>query len=141
MRGRPVDFHFKADPVVLKLVTRNKIVFRVCTGSYLPRLNCKRNARFVAVTDSVCFDERFVNESAMLISPIHGSKQKKVQFMAAIETKTMASLSNYAKWHYMKKVAFYKLFENKNTVLSLYFICLLFNLQMCQIILPHPVLV
>ena len=31
------------------------------------------------------------------------------------------------------------LFENKNTFLSLYFICLLLNLQMCRIILPDPV--
>ena len=28
VRGRPVDFHFNADPVILKLVTHNKIVFR-----------------------------------------------------------------------------------------------------------------
>ena len=39
----------------------------------------------------------------------------------------------------MKKMAFYTLFENKNTVLFFYFICLSFNLQMCQIILPGPV--
>lgn len=32
------------------------------------------------------------------------------------------------------------LFENKNTFWFLYFICLLLNLQMCQIILPDPVL-
>ena len=37
--------------------------------------------------------------------------------------------------YYMKNV----LFENKNTFLFLYFICLLLNLQMCQIILPDPV--
>ena len=28
MQRRPVNFHFNADPVALKLVTRNKIVFR-----------------------------------------------------------------------------------------------------------------
>ena len=39
----------------------------------------------------------------------------------------------------MKKMALYVLFENKNTFLFLYFICLLLNLQMCQIILPDPV--
>ena len=33
----------------------------------------------------------------------------------------------------------YVLFENKNTFLFLYFICLLFNPQMCQIILLDPV--
>ena len=33
----------------------------------------------------------------------------------------------------------YVLFENKNTFLFLYFICLLLNLQMCQIILTDPV--
>ena len=36
-------------------------------------------------------------------------------------------------------MALYVLFENKNTFLLLYFICLLLNLQMCQIILPDPV--
>ena len=41
----------------------------------------------------------------------------------------------------MKKMAFYILFKNKNTVMFLYFICLLFNLQMCQIILPDSVYV
>ena len=35
----------------------------------------------------VSFDEHFPNESAMLTSPTHGSKQKKVQFMAAKEMK------------------------------------------------------
>ena len=38
-------------------------------------------------------------------------------------------------------MALYVLFENKNTFLFLYFISLLLNLQMCQIILPDPVLV
>ena len=37
------------------------------------------------------------------------------------------------------RMALYVLFENKNTFLFLYFICLLLNLQMCQIILPGPV--
>ena len=37
MRGRPVDFRFIADPVALKLVTHNKIMFRAGTGSCLPR--------------------------------------------------------------------------------------------------------
>ena len=37
-------------------------------------------------------------------------------------------------------MALYVLFENKNTFLFLYFICLLLNLQMYQIILPDPVL-
>ena len=36
-------------------------------------------------------------------------------------------------------MALYVLFENKNPFLFLYFICLLLNLQMCQIILPDPV--
>ena len=31
------------------------------------------------------------------------------------------------------------LFENKNILLFLYFICLLLNLQMCQIILSDPI--
>ena len=31
------------------------------------------------------------------------------------------------------------LFENKNTFLFLYFICLLLNLKMCQIFLTDPV--
>ena len=41
------------------------------------------------------------------------------------------------KWN---RMALYVLFENKNTFLFLYFICLLLNLQMCQIILPDPIL-
>ena len=36
-------------------------------------------------------------------------------------------------------MALYTLFENKNTLLFLYFIWLLLNLQMCQIILPDRV--
>ena len=36
-------------------------------------------------------------------------------------------------------MALYVLFENKNTFLFLFFICLLLNLQMCQIILPDPI--
>ena len=36
-------------------------------------------------------------------------------------------------------MALYVLFENNNTFLFLDFICLLLNLQMCQIILPDPV--
>ena len=36
-------------------------------------------------------------------------------------------------------MALYVLFENKNTFLFLYFIYLLLNLQMCQIILTDPV--
>ena len=36
-------------------------------------------------------------------------------------------------------MALYVIFQNKNTFLFLYFICLLLNLQMCQIILTDPV--
>ena len=36
-------------------------------------------------------------------------------------------------------MALYVLFENKNTLLCFHFICLLFNLQMCHIILADPV--
>ena len=36
-------------------------------------------------------------------------------------------------------MALYVLSENENTFLFLYFIWLLLNLQMCQIILPDPV--
>ena len=35
-------------------------------------------------------------------------------------------------------MALYVLFENENTFLFLYFIWLLLNLKMCQIILPDP---
>ena len=51
-------------------------------------------------------------------------------------------------WHYKetkqndikKKIAsYYVLFENENNFLLLYFICLLCNLQLCQIVLPDPV--
>ena len=52
VRGWPVDFCFNADPVPLKLVTQNKIVFRVGTGLCLSKLKCKSNACCVAVTDS-----------------------------------------------------------------------------------------
>ena len=41
---------------------------------------------------------------------------------------------------YWNKMALYVLFENKNTFLFLYFICLLLNLQICQIILTDSVL-
>ena len=37
------------------------------------------------------------------------------------------------------KMALYVLFKNKNNLLFIYIFCLLFNLQMCQIILTDPV--
>ena len=45
----------------------------------------------------VCFDERFLNESAMLTSPIHGSKRKKVQFMGAKEKKNNGIIKQLSK--------------------------------------------
>ena len=36
-------------------------------------------------------------------------------------------------------MALYVLFKNENTLLCIHFICLLFKLQMCQIILADPV--
>ena len=58
--------------------------------------------------------------------------------MAAKETKNNSVTKQLIKMHYMKKMALYVLFENENIVLFLYFIYLLFNLQLCQIILPGP---
>ena len=78
MPGRPVDFHINADPVALKLVTHNKIVFRAGTGSCLPRLKCKRNARCVAVTDLFVL----INVSTMK------ARCSPVQFMSATEKET-----------------------------------------------------
>ena len=71
-----------------------------------------------------------------------------VQFTAANKKKAkfMAAKKKEKQWRYKvtkqndKKMALYVLFEKKNTVLFLYFICLLFNLQIFQIILPDPVL-
>ena len=49
MRDRFVDFHLvNADPVTLKLVTHNKIVFRAGARSCLSRLKWKWNASLVA---------------------------------------------------------------------------------------------
>ena len=42
------------------------------------------------------------------------------------------------KWN---KMALYLLFKNKNTLLFIYIFCLLFKLQMCQIILTDPVFI
>ena len=127
--------HFNEDPVALKLITHNKIMFRAGTGSSLPRLKCKQNALCVAVTDSLVLIR---NGSAMLTSSIHGSNWKR----------------NEKQWHYKetkqngiiwRKIALfvpyisYVLFENKNTFLFLYFICISLNLQMSQINLPDPV--
>ena len=39
------------------------------------------------------------------------------------------------------KMALYVHFKNKNTLLFIYIFCLLFKLQMCQIILTDPVFV
>ena len=77
VRGRPVDFCFNADPVALKLITHNKIVFRAGTGSCLPRLKCKRNARSrsVAATDSFVL----INVSTMK------AQSSPIQFRAANE--------------------------------------------------------
>ena len=88
MRARPVDYCFNADPVALKLVTWNKIVFRADMGLCLPKLKCKRNSHCVAVTDSSVL----INVSTMKVrcllfmaanksktSPIHGSKRNITQ--------------------------------------------------------------
>ena len=75
VRGRPVDFRFHADPVALKLVTYNKIVFQTGTGLCLSKLKRKRNARCVAVTDSFTL----INVSRMK------ARRSLVQFMAANE--------------------------------------------------------
>ena len=120
--GRPDDFHFNADPIALKLVTLNKIVFRVGMGSCLARLKCKRNACYVAVTDSFVL----INVSTKR------ARCSSIQFMAAKETKSKGTIKKQS------KMALYVLFENKNASLFLYFICLLFNLRMSQIILPDP---
>ena len=60
--------------------------------------------------------------------------------MAAKETKNNGSIKKQSKMALYRKMALNVLFENKNTFLFLYFIYLLFNLQMCQISLPDPVL-
>ena len=67
------------------------------------------------------------------------------QFMAAKETKYYGNIKKQSKMALYRKMALliYRkmaLFENKNNFLFLYFICLLFKLQMCQINLPDPVL-
>ena len=128
MWGRPVDFRFNADPVALKLVTHSKIVFRADTGLCLSRLKCKRKACCVAVTDSFTL----INVSTMT------ARCSPVQFMAAKETKNNGIIKKQSKWALYGKMALYVLFKNKNTFLLLYFIRLLFNLQMCQNILPDP---
>ena len=69
----------------------------------------------------------------MLTGTFQGSNRKKVQHVAAKETKNNGIIPKQS------KMALYVLFENKNTFLFFYFICVLFNLQMCQIILPDPV--
>ena len=53
VRGRSVDFRFSVDPLALKLVTHNKIVFRVGMGLFLPSLKFTRNALCFAFTDAL----------------------------------------------------------------------------------------
>ena len=52
MQVRLVNFRLNADPVALKLVTQNKIMFQAGVESCPPKLKCKRNARCVIVTNS-----------------------------------------------------------------------------------------
>ena len=107
-----VDFHSNADPVALKLVTHNKIMLWAGMGSCVPSLKCKRKAHCVAVTDSFIL----INVSTMKArcSPVQSwHKLKKKQ-------KIMALYRNKTKRHYMKKMALYILFKNKNTFLFLY---------------------
>ena len=59
--------------------------------------------------------------------------------MAAKETNNNGIIKLLSKIALYEKNSIYILFENKNTVLFVYFIFLLFNLQTCQIILPDPV--
>ena len=71
---------------------------------------------------------------------IHGSKLKEVQFMAAKETKHNSIIKKQSKMALYKRKRHYMYFlDNKNTVLFFDVLCLLFNLQMCQIILLDPV--
>ena len=62
-----------------------------------------------------------------------------VQFMAAKETKNNCVIKKQSKMALYEKKGITHLhmnfLENKNTLSFLYFICLLFNLQMCQFIL------
>ena len=80
VRAWPVDFCFSANPVALKLLSHNIILFRAGTGSYLPKMKWKRNARYVAVIDSFVL----INVSTMK------ARCSPVQFLAANETKKMA---------------------------------------------------
>ena len=125
MRGRLVDFRFNGDPLALKLVTHNKIVFQAGMGSCLLRLKCKWNARCVAVTDWFVL----INVSTMKV------RCSPVQFMSATEKET----KNSGIINKRNKMALYVLFEKENTFSFLGFIWLLLNLQMCQIILLDPV--
>ena len=90
MQNLPVYFHFNADPVALKLVTHNKIVFRAETGSCLPRLKCKRNARCFAVTDSFVLMK--VSTMKARCSPVQftAANQKKFNSWQQKKRKTMA---------------------------------------------------
>ena len=137
VRGRPLGFCFNADPVPLKLVTHNKIVFRAGAGLCLSRLKYKRNARCVAVTDS--FSLRNVSTIKARCSPVQFMAASEKSSMVAKETKNNCIIKKQSKMALYGKMALYLLFENKNIFLFLYFICLLFNVQMCQIILPGPV--
>ena len=89
--GRPVDFHFNVNPVALKLVTHNKIVFRAGMGSCLPRSKCERNARYIAVTDFFVL----INVSTKR------ARCSSIRFMAAKETKKKGTIKKQSKLHYM----------------------------------------
>ena len=107
VRSQPIDFRFNADPVALKLVAHNNtIVFRDGTGSCLIRLKCKRNARYVAVTDSFLL----INVSTMkvLCSPAQqfmAANEKNVQFMAVKETKNNGIIKKQTKMALYEKMA------------------------------------
>ena len=130
-------FRFNAVSIALKLVTQNKIVFRDGTRSCLPRSKCKRNVRCVVVTDLFVL----VNVSTMKVrcSLFMAANTKKVQFMAAKEIKNNSVIEKQSKMALYKKMALYVLFGKQKHSFVSFFICLLFNLQVCQSILPDPV--
>ena len=114
----PVDFCFNADPLALKLITHNKIVFRAGRGSCLPRLQCKRNARCVTVTDLFVLIK--VSTMKARCSP--------VQFMSATEKETKSNgiikKRNKKQWHYKetKQNSTYYMYFSKMKILFCFFI-------------------
>ena len=106
------QFRFNAD---LKLVTYNKIVFRVVTGSCLPSPKGTQNAIWVVFTDSF------------------------LTYVSTMKTRCWPVRFIWITWDEIKKNGILCRFGRQKHFFIVHSNLLVISLQRCQVILTHPV--